>query len=276
MVPSCRELNSDDFPFFRNLSSSSRTRDSFFGSLNKKSSSSSSRLIKPNENCWQPPAQCPLVDKEQKANTKRQKHKYKVKYKDKDNVKYTNTLWPIIIFNVVKSDNRIIFKFLGWLVFWIFSEEMMSRGNACNFWTKKARRLALVPKFAHRGGLQVTANEFYSKKIINILKSRLKLKNRLFQNHLLPQGWMENINFPVPLSRKRCTGRLNSRVREVLGIRFHLICQSLGKMCNVAHFSIRLRKVLFTEVLLHRQYRSETRFYLLVTKTFAGFSRDFI
>ena len=32
-----------------------------------------------------------------------------------------------------------------------------------------------------------------------------------------------------------------NRVREVLGIRFHLICQSLGKMCNVAHFSIRLR-----------------------------------
>ena len=63
------------------------------------------------------------VDKEQKANTKRQKHKYKVKYKDKDNVKYTNTLWPIIIFNVVKSDNRIIFKFLGWLVFWIFGEK---------------------------------------------------------------------------------------------------------------------------------------------------------
>ena len=54
-------------------------------------------------------------------------------------------------------------------------------------------------------------------------------------------GWMKNINFRVPLSRKRCTGRLNSRVREVLGIRFHLICQSLGKMCNVAHFSIRLR-----------------------------------
>ena len=112
MPPSCPELNSDDFPFFRNLSSSSGTRDSFFGSCYKKSSSSSSRLIKRNENCWQPPAQCPVVDKEQKANTKRQKHKYKVKYKDKDNVKYTNTLWPIIIFNVVKSDNRIIFKFL--------------------------------------------------------------------------------------------------------------------------------------------------------------------
>ena len=101
-----------------------------------------------------------MVDKEQTANTKRQKHKYKVKYKDKDNVKYTNTLWPIIIFNVVKSDNRIIFKFLGWLVFWIFSKEMMSRGNGSNFQTKKARRLGLVPKFAHRGGLQVTANEF--------------------------------------------------------------------------------------------------------------------
>ena len=41
-----------------------------------------------------------------------------------------------------------------------------------------------------------------------------------------------------------------NRVREVLGIRFHLICQSLGKMCNVAHFSIRLRIVLLTEVLL--------------------------
>ena len=50
MHPSCRELNSDDFPFFRNLSSTSRTRDSFFGSLNKTSSSSSSRLIKRNEN----------------------------------------------------------------------------------------------------------------------------------------------------------------------------------------------------------------------------------
>ena len=94
MPPSCLELNSDDFPFFRNLSSTSRTKDSFFGSCYKKSSSSSSRLIKRNENCWQPPARCPLVDKEQKANTKRQIHKYKVKYKDKDNVKYTNTLWP--------------------------------------------------------------------------------------------------------------------------------------------------------------------------------------
>ena len=153
-------LNGANSAFFRNLSSTSGTRDSFFGSLNKKSSSSSSRLIKRNENCWQPPAQCPLVDKEQKANTKRQKHKYKVKYKDKDNVKYTNTLWPIIIFNVVKSDNRIIFKFLGWLVFWIFSEKMMSHENGSNFQTKKARRLGLVPKFAHRGGLQVTANEF--------------------------------------------------------------------------------------------------------------------
>merc|ERR1712001_356009 len=50
MVPSCQKLNSDDFPFFRNLSSTSGTRDSFFGSLNKKSSSSSSRLIKRNEN----------------------------------------------------------------------------------------------------------------------------------------------------------------------------------------------------------------------------------
>ena len=50
MPPSCLELNSDDFPFFRNLSSTSGTRDSFFGSLNKKSSSSSSRLIKRNEN----------------------------------------------------------------------------------------------------------------------------------------------------------------------------------------------------------------------------------
>ena len=58
------------------------------------------------------------------------------------------------------------------------------------------------------------------------------------QNHLLPQGWMENINFRVPLSRKRCTGRLNSRVREVLGIRFHLKCQSLRKMCNVLFFLI--------------------------------------
>ena len=38
MSPSCRELNSDDFPFFRNLSSSSRTRDSFFGSLSKRPS----------------------------------------------------------------------------------------------------------------------------------------------------------------------------------------------------------------------------------------------
>ena len=30
MHPSCRELNSDDFPFFRNLSSTSGTRESFF------------------------------------------------------------------------------------------------------------------------------------------------------------------------------------------------------------------------------------------------------
>ena len=67
IVPSCRELNSDDFPFFRNLSSSSGTKDSFFGSCYKKSSSSSSRLIKRNENCWQPPAQGPVVDKEEKA-----------------------------------------------------------------------------------------------------------------------------------------------------------------------------------------------------------------
>ena len=108
-------------------------------------------------------AQCPLVDKEEKANTKRQIHKYKVKYKDKDNVKYTNTLWPIIIFNVVKSDKCPILKFLGWLVFWIFGEKMMSHGNGSNFLTKKARRLALVPKFAYRDGLEVTANEFYSK-----------------------------------------------------------------------------------------------------------------
>ena len=50
MVPSCRELNSDDFPFFRNLSSTSGTRDSFFGSCYKKLSSSSSALIKRNEN----------------------------------------------------------------------------------------------------------------------------------------------------------------------------------------------------------------------------------
>ena len=61
----------------------------------KKSSSSSSALIKRNENIGQKPAHHPLVDKEEKANTKRQIHKYKVKYKDKDNVKYTNTLWPI-------------------------------------------------------------------------------------------------------------------------------------------------------------------------------------
>ena len=83
-----------------------------------------------------------------------------------------------IIFNVVKSDNRIIFKFLGWLVFWIFSEKITCHENGSNFQTKKARRLGLVPKFAHRGGLQVTANEFYSKKFINIFKSCLKLKNR--------------------------------------------------------------------------------------------------
>ena len=89
-----------------------------------------------------------------KKNTKRQIHKYK----DKDNVKYTNTLWPIIIFNVVKSDKCPILKFLGWLVFWIFGEKIMSHGNGSNFLTKKARRLALVPKFAHRDGLEVTAN----------------------------------------------------------------------------------------------------------------------
>ena len=41
---------------------------------------------------------------------------------------------------------------------------MMSHGNGSNFLTKKARRLALVPKFAHRDGLEVTANEFYSNK----------------------------------------------------------------------------------------------------------------
>ena len=56
---------------------------------------------------------------------------------------------------------------------------MMSRENGSNFQTKKARRLALVPKFAHRGGLQVTANEFYSKKIINILKKLSKVKKSL-------------------------------------------------------------------------------------------------
>ena len=51
---------------------------------------------------------------------------------------------------------------------------MMSHGNGSNFLTKKARRLALVPKFAHRDGLEVTANEFYSR---NIFKSSLKIKN---------------------------------------------------------------------------------------------------
>ena len=39
----------------------------------------------------------------------------------------------------------------------------------------------------------------------------------------------ENINFRLPLSRKRCTGRLNSRVRKVLRIRFYcLVHQSRG------------------------------------------------
>ena len=52
MPPSCLELNSDDFPFFRNISSTSGTKDSFFGSCYKKSSSSSSALIKHNEKHW--------------------------------------------------------------------------------------------------------------------------------------------------------------------------------------------------------------------------------
>ena len=57
---------------------------------------------------------------------------------------------------------------------------MMSHGNGSNFLTKKARRLALVPKFAHRDGLEVTANEFR-----NIFKSCLKLKNRCGFCHAL-------------------------------------------------------------------------------------------
>ena len=122
-------------------------------------------------------AQCLKLDGEEKTNTKRQIHKYK----DKDNVKYTNTLWPIIIFNVVKSDKCPILKFLGWLVFWIFGEKMMSHGNGSNFLTKKARRLALVPKFAYLDGLEVTANEFYR----NIFKSSLKIKNCCGFCHML-------------------------------------------------------------------------------------------
>ena len=49
---------------------------------------------------------------------------------------------------------------------------MMSHGNGSNFLTKKARRLALVPKFAHWDGLEVTANENFR----NIFKSSLKIK----------------------------------------------------------------------------------------------------
>ena len=41
----------------------------------------------------------------------------------------------------------------------------MSHGNGSNFLTKKARRLALVPKFAYRGGLEVTANEIFLKAV---------------------------------------------------------------------------------------------------------------
>jgi len=51
-------------------------------------------------------AQCLKLDGEEKTNTKRQIHKYK----DKDNVKYTNTLWPIIIFNVWCSKKNLVFK----------------------------------------------------------------------------------------------------------------------------------------------------------------------
>ena len=73
---------------------------------------------------------------------------------------------------------------------------MMSRWNGSNFWTKKARRLGLVPKFAHRGGLEVTANEFYSKNFRNIFKSCLKLKNRCeFWHALFLTIFNSNLNF---------------------------------------------------------------------------------
>ena len=54
---------------------------------------------------------------------------------------------------------------------------MMSHGNGSYFLTKKARRLALVPKFAHRDGPEVTANEFYSnwqKKKSDIVLSKFR------------------------------------------------------------------------------------------------------
>ena len=71
----------------------------------------------------------------------------------------------------------------------------MSHGNACNLRTKKARRLALVPKSAHRGGLQVTTNEFYSKDFINIFLSCLKIKNRCgFWHALFSTIFNSNLN----------------------------------------------------------------------------------
>ena len=70
---------------------------------------------------------------------------------------------------------------------------MMSHGNGSNFLTKKARRLALVPKFAHRDGLEVTANEFYSR---NIFKSSLKIKNCCgFCHALFLTIWNSNLKF---------------------------------------------------------------------------------
>ena len=42
-----------------------------------------------------------------------------------------------------------------------------------------------MPKFAHRGGLEVTANEFYSRNFRNIVKSCLKIENRCGFCHAL-------------------------------------------------------------------------------------------
>ena len=79
-----------------------------------------------------------------------------------------------------------------------------------------------------------------------------------------------------PLSRKRCTGRSSSRVREVLRIEFYLIGQSLELRER--------RRALFHSTpegpidrgTIQQAIWSKTQIYLMVTKTFARFSPDFI
>ena len=118
-------------------------------------------------------------------------------------------------------------------------------------------------------------NFLFFKIFLCINGSKMRWRTRVFCIRVLFSE-SEKSQLRPPLSRKRCTGRSSSRVREVLRIEFYLIGQSLELRER--------RRALFHSTpespidrgTIQQAIWSKTQIYLMVTKTFARFSRDFI